>query len=70
MFAYPFPESDQLAGRSDAERLSQWLLSFVRLYLSKTSKHLSGWGLYSFPSSRRCLFLSRHFSQIYVQSSI
>jgi hypothetical protein len=33
MFAYPFPDSDQLAGRSDAERLSQWLLSFVRCVL-------------------------------------
>jgi len=43
---------------------------FPKLCFSKTSKHLSGWGLYSFPSSRRCLFLSRHFSQICHQSSI
>jgi hypothetical protein len=34
-------------------------IEFLRTCLSKTSKYLTGGSLYSFPSSRRCLFLSR-----------
>src|SRR6202521_234883 len=40
------------------------------LFLSKTSKHLSVWGLFLFHNSRPCSFLSRHSSQICLRSSI